>query len=199
MALPIRFVPERGSARLVVGEANRVAIQALDDPSAWPFRTALLVGPPRSGRSSLAAWFAARGRGEAIDDADARDDAEVFHRWNRAQESATPLLLVAREGWDIALPDLRSRLGAAQPLALRAPDDAMVPALMQAHAARLGLALGEGAIAYLAPRVTRSYAAIEALVAAIDRLTLERKAPPTLAIWREALEAVEGVDQPSLF
>jgi hypothetical protein len=36
------------------------------------------------------------------------------------------------------------------------------------------------------------------LVEAIDRLSLERKAPPTLAIWRAALEAVQGPEEPRL-
>ena len=36
------------------------------------------------------------------------------------------------------------------------------------------------------------------LVAAIDRLSLERKAAPTLAIWRDALEELAGASQPRL-
>ena len=38
----------------------------------------------------------------------------------------------------------------------------------------------------------------QGIVGAIDRLSLERKAPPTLAIWRAALEAVEGPEEPRL-
>jgi chromosomal replication initiation ATPase DnaA len=75
----------------------------------------------------------------------------------------------------------------------------MVPALLEEHAAQAGLALGEGAITYLAPRVERSFAGIEKIVGAIDRLTLERKVPATLSIWRDALAAVMGAEQPRLF
>ena len=49
-----------------------------------------------------------------------------------------------------------------------------------------------------AGRSARSYLQLDKLVAAIDRLSLERKAPPTLAIWRAALEAVEGPEEPRL-
>jgi hypothetical protein len=40
--------------------------------------------------------------------------------------------------------------------------------------------------------------AAEALVAAIDRISMERKAPPTLSIWRDALEELTGERQPRL-
>ena len=59
-------------------------------------------------------------------------------------------------------------------------------------------ALDEAALTYLVPRLERSFAAIEAVVAAIDRLSLERKVPPTLSVWRDALEAVQGAEQPRL-
>ena len=60
----------------------------------------------------------------------------------------------------------------------------------------------DGASAYLVPRATRDYAAIEELVETIDRLSLERKQPATLAIWRDALDILQGgdpeADQPDL-
>jgi hypothetical protein len=65
-------------------------------------------------------------------------------------------------------------------------------------AAERDLPLGGDAAGYLVPRATRSYLQLERLVGAIDRLSLERKAPPTLAIWRAALEAVEGPEEPRL-
>lgn len=199
IALPLKTGPGSRAARIVVGSANAHVVEALAAPESWPFRTAVLSGPPRSGKSLIARWFVEQGRGEALDEADRMDETELFHRWNRAQESGTPLLLVAGgEGWDIALPDLRSRIGAALHLAMGAPDDAMVAALISAHAEQCGLALGEGALTYLTPRVERSFAGIERLVAAIDRISLERKQPATQAIWRDALEAVQGAAQPRL-
>ena len=199
IALPLAVRRADDPVRIVIGNANRAAADALADASAWPFGTAVLTGPPRSGKTLLARWFEARGEGDAIDGADAIDDTELFHRWNRAQESGRPLLLVAdREPWDIALPDLRSRLGAALHLQIGVPDDDMCAALIESHAEQRGLALGEGALTYLVPRTHRSFAGIEALVAAIDRLSLERKAPATLSVWRDALEAVQGAEQPRL-
>lgn len=199
IALPLGQGPGPGPLRIVVGLANDGALAALAAPESWPFRSAILAGPPRSGKSLLARWFAEQGKGDALDDADRMDETELFHRWNRAQESGTPLLLVTGvEGWDIALPDLRSRLGAALQLEIGAPDDAMAADLIESLAVEHGLALGEGALTYLVPRVERSFAGIERIVAAIDRLSLERKQAPTLSIWRDALEAVQGAAQPRL-
>ena len=190
-----------GPARIVVGAANARVIEALRDPACWPFGTAVLSGPPRSGKSLIAQWFARTGDSgrEVIDDAPTIDEAALFHRWNRAQEAGTRLLLVAGQApWSIRLPDLRSRLGAALQLEIGAPDDEMAGELILSLAAQRGLALGDGAVDYLVPRAGRSQADLEKLVAIIDTLSLERKVAPTLGIWRAALEAVHGPDEPRL-
>lgn len=200
IALPLRAGKE-GPSRIVVGNANSAALEAMAGASDWPFRTAVLHGEPRSGKSLIARWFAEQGIGEAIDDADRMDETELFHRWNRAQESGTPLLLVSGAGegqWQVALPDLRSRLGAALHLTIGAPDDAMLADLLALHAELRALALGPDAAAYLVPRTTRSHIGIERLVAAIDRLSLERKVAPTLSVWRDALEEIQGPQEPRL-
>lgn len=199
IALPLADGLPSDPASIVVGNANARVVEALQDTSGWPYRTAILMGPPRSGKSLLGRWFAGAGRGTVLDGADSMDETELFHRWNRAQEDGEALLLIADgEGWEIALPDLRSRLGAALHLEIGTPDDAMVGDLILSHAARRGLVLGEDALTYLVPRATRSFADIEKLVAHIDRLSLERKAAPTLGIWRDALEAVQGPEQARL-
>ncbi|WP_394270092.1 ATPase [Qipengyuania sp.] len=195
-ALPLSDALPGEPARIVIGAGNRAAIEALRNPRSWPFNTAIVTGPPRSGKSLLLRWFAEQHEGTVMDDAPGLDEAEVFHAWNRAQESGRPLLLAADEGsWTIRLPDLASRIGAALHLALSPPDDAMAAELIMAHAARRKLALGEGAAAYLVPRIERSHAMIEQVVEAIDRLSLERKAPPTMSVWRDALDAVQGPEQ----
>ena len=199
IALPLPRAPGAAPARIVLGEGNAHVAEALRRPESWPFRSAVLTGPPRSGKSLFARWFADSGKGDAIDDGQALDEADLFHRWNRAQEEGRPLLVVGGEPpWDIALPDLRSRLGAALQLEIGRPDDALAAELILSLAEERGLPLGGEAAQYLVPRAERSYLQIERLVAEIDRLSLERKAPPTLAIWRAALEAVQGPEEPRL-
>ncbi|HEY7805599.1 MAG TPA: DnaA/Hda family protein [Croceibacterium sp.] len=198
IVLPLHRVGA-GPARIVLGTGNAPIADALAHPESWPFRTAVLTGPPRSGKSLFARWFVDSAKGDAIDDAQALDEAELFHRWNRAQEQGRPLLIVGGEPpWEIALPDLKSRLGAALQLEIGPPDDAMAADLIRSLAEERALPLGEDAAPYLVPRAERSYLQLEKLVEAIDTLSLERKAPPTLAVWRAALEAVEGPEEPRL-
>ena len=78
-----------------------------------------------------------------IDNADSIDETDLFHEWNSQQEKGQPLLLInGAEKWDIALPDLRSRLGAALHLTIDAPDDDMAASLIESIAMQRGLVLG---------------------------------------------------------
>lgn len=197
IALPLSAASD-SPPRIVVGNANAGVIDALTGPDKWPFHTAILTGPARSGKSLLGRWFAAQG-GDVADNADALDEDSLFHRWNRAQESGQPLLIIAGrkrgvgEGlWNVALPDLASRLGAALDLEIGEPDDEMLAGLLEIHAEMRGFHLDQSATDYLVPRCQRSHLGVETLVTAIDRLSLERKQPPTMAIWREALNETKG-------
>ena len=199
-ALPLTIGGDH-PARIVVGPSNQAVVDAFARAEQWPFRTAILTGPPRAGKSLLARWFGENATGEAIDDADTANEDDLFHRWNRAQASGTPLLLVTARPpgeWRIALPDLASRLSAALLLEIGAPDDAMLAALLADHAVRRGLALDEGVTSWLLPRIERSHAAVEALVAEIDRLSLERKQGVTISLLRDALSPAGDAQQPRL-
>ncbi len=196
--LPLELHGSTGTNSIVVGNANQAALDSLRDPSGWPFHTAVLTGPEMSGKSLLGQWVASRGV-TVIDDAERVDEAELFHRWNEAQESGEPLLLISNnQPWEISLPDLRSRLGGSLQLEIVAPDDTMAGHLIEAMAAQRGLALGEGAVSYLVPRVERSFAGIGRIVEAIDRISLERKIAPTMSVWRDALDQVQGSEQQRL-
>lgn len=212
IALPLSV--GAGAQRIVVGKANAAVIEALQAPERWPFHVAVLTGPQRSGKSLLARW--AQGlmgaeRLAVIDDAETFDETDLFHRWNAVQkggvsanvDGAGALLLVANVdddsgGWRITLPDLASRIGGSLQLAIGAPDDAMAGELIHALAEQRGLSLPDGAAEYLVPRTTRSFAALEALVATIDRISLERQAPATMSVWRAALDALHGPEQQQL-
>jgi chromosomal replication initiation ATPase DnaA len=213
IALPLAGQPLREAQRLVIGNANARVIEALQNPASWPFHVAVLTGPPRSGKSLIGRWLAGQGGSmpvEVIDDAHRMDETALFHRWNAVQQSGAranghggeALLLIAgpgEGGWQIALPDLASRIGGSLQLAITEPDDAMAADLLHALAEQRGLALPEGAADYLVPRMERSFAALEALVAAMDRISLERQSPATMSVWRAALEALQGPEQQRLF
>jgi hypothetical protein len=198
-ALPLSLPGETGT--VVVGPSLQSVLAGLAASESWPFRTAILAGPPRSGKSLLARWFAGSAAGETVDDADQVDENVLFHRWNRAQADGRPLLLVSSRApgeWNVALPDLASRLGAALLLEIGPPDDELLAGLIEVHAVKRGLALPDGATDYLLPRIERSHAAVETLLGTIDRLSLERKSPVTISLLREALAAKGAGLQPRL-
>ncbi len=198
IALPLTLRTSADPASIVIGNANRGVLDSLSDTAHWPFGTAVLTGPARSGKSLLGKWVSGEGV-DVIDGADQVDETKLFHRWNAAQAAGTPLLLISdAQPWEISLPDLRSRLGAALQLEIGVPDDAMVAQLIDTMAAQRGLALADGAADYLAPRAERSFAGLEKLVATIDQLSLERKAPATMSLWRAALDATRGPEQARL-
>lgn len=198
IALPLTMEGASGASAIVVGNANRAVVEALSDPASWPFRTAVLAGPPRSGKSLLGRW--AEGQGIAvIDGANEREEDALFHRWNTAQADGTPLLVITDvQPWVIELPDLKSRLGAALQLEIGVPDDDMAAQLIESFATQRGLTLADGACEYLVPRAERSFEALEQLVSAIDRLSLERKVRATMSVWRDALDQTHGPEQARL-
>ena len=209
IALPLAARNAGGTQRIVVGAANAAVVEALQAPESWPFHVAVLTGPPRSGKSLLARWAQglAGDRLDVIDDAETMDETALFHRWNAVQQGGVreggALLLVVNAdadhgGWRIALPDLASRIGGSLQLEIGPPDDAFAAELILAQAQARGLTLPEGATDYLVPRTERSFAAIEALVATIDRISLERQSPATMSVWRAALEALHGPEQQRL-
>lgn len=197
IALPL--VTASSADTVLTGPSLEPVLTLLAGAADWPYRAAVLAGPPRCGKSLLARWFAGSGLGDVLDDADSLPEDVVFHRWNRAQAEGRPLLIISNKApgtWQVALPDLASRLGAALMIEVGAPDDELLRALVETHAARRGLALGEAVLAYVLPRLERSHAAAEALVETIDRLSLERKAAVTISLARDALaERIHGVPE----
>lgn len=199
IALPLDArSPPDGPARILIGNANKAAYEALCAPENWPFGTAVLAGPARSGKSLFGQWAATQGL-VVIDNVEQKSEQDIFHRWNAGQEAGDKLLLITNaQPWRIALPDLRSRMGAALQIEITAPDDAMAANMIALWAEQRGLVLDAGASDYLVPRAERSFAALEKLVHAIDQLSLERKVPATMSVWRAALEQQLGPEQGGL-
>lgn len=175
LPLPIDWRSSSQGGSIVIGEGNREALDIVSRPELWPSHCLLLVGPPRSGRSTIAAGIAQQELAEVVDDADQADEATLFHRWNAARESNRRLVLVAEDippRWTIALPDLRSRLSAAGVARIEAPDEAMVEAMVAQRLAEAGTAFGADVPRYLAPRLPRCYQQVEAAVVALNSESL---------------------------
>ena len=78
IALPLIPAGSGEPASIILGAGNRAVADALRAPDSWPFRTAILHGPPRSGKSLFARWFANQQAGGVIDGVEGLDETEIF-------------------------------------------------------------------------------------------------------------------------
>lgn len=199
IALPLGWPARPRGEPFLLTASNAHAAQLLEHWAAWPVLTALLIGPPRSGRSLLARIFAANSGGTIIDDAPAAPEEHLFHAWNRAQSSRRPLLIVADDAppvWQVTLPDLHSRLAASPVARIEPPDDELVRALLEAQFARRGLAAPPELIAWLTPRLERSHAAVLDAVERLDTAALGARRRLTVTFARDVLIAAGFVAGP---
>ena len=178
IALPLAWPADPQADAFLVSASNASAVHTIEHHGAWPTRAAILTGPRKSGRSLLARIFAGKSGGTIIDDAEQAAEADIFHAWNRAQETRRPLLIVADAeppAWGVKLPDLRSRLAASAHAAIGAPDDALVRSLLAQLFERRGLDARPDLLDWLASRIERSHVAVIRAVDALDQEAMERR------------------------
>jgi chromosomal replication initiation ATPase DnaA len=138
----------------------------------------------------LARSFVERVGGRLFDQAQQRDEEELFHAWNQAQESGRPLVMVADEAppaWSVALPDLKTRLAVTPVASIGLPDDALFAALIQLFFADRGLHVAGDALRFMSERLHRDYWTAERAVEAVDRYAISERARISLPTIRRAL------------
>ena len=190
IALPLDWPQTEGESRFIVSDANREAFDHFRHWSMWPVKATVLTGPRRSGRTLLARAFAERVGGRLIDQADTRDEEEVFHAWNDAQDSGLPLVMVADEAppaWAPRLPDLRTRLAITPIARINQPDDKLFGALIQLLFADRGLHVPPEALRFMSERLSREYWTAERAVEEVDRFAIAERARVTMPTIRRAL------------
>jgi chromosomal replication initiation ATPase DnaA len=153
-------------------------------------KATILTGPRRSGRTLLARSFVERVGGRLFDEADQRDEEQLFHAWNEAQDAARPVVMVSDEvppAWSVRLPDLRTRLAVTPVTRIGHPDDALFAALIQLHFADRGLHIPADALRFMSERLHRDYWTAERAVEAVDRYAIAERARLSLPTIRRAL------------
>lgn len=190
IALPLDWPQSAGDSRLIVSDANREAFEHFRKWTMWPVKATILTGPRRSGRTLLARSFIERVGGQLIDCAESRNEEEVFHAWNYAQDTGRPLVMItdiAPGEWRPALPDLRTRIAVTPAVSIGLPDDQLFAGLIQLLFADRGLHIPSDALRFMVERIERDYWAAERAVEAIDRLAIAERARLTLPTIRRAL------------
>lgn len=190
LPLPIDLQGHGGTGAIIIGDGNQAALDLLAHPDLWPSHCLLLVGPPRSGRSTIAAAMASNPDIHVVDDADQANEAGLFHDWNATRESGRHMLLIAADApprWPISLPDLRSRLGAAGVARILPPDEAMIGALLVQGLSQAGTAFAPDMPRYLAARLQRCYQTVEAALVALNTESLSSARKISLPTARQIL------------
>lgn len=213
LPLDMPHEPALGRADFLVGEANADATAFIDAWPDWPASVVLLVGPAGSGKSHLARAFSDRsgapivpgealrdhdptrlvGRGAVcVEDADdpETDETALFHLLNAARARGASVLVTARtipSDWGLTLPDLVSRLRAAQPAVLGPPDDDLLRQVLVKLFADRQMEVDAGVLDYLVTRMERSFAAANRIVDALDRESLARGRRVTRALAAEVV------------
>ena len=203
-----------GRADFLVSSANQAALAWIDRWPDWPGRALAIEGPPNSGKSHLARIWRARSRAEILSadrlDAeslpgyvaagfslvlenaqarcgDAGFEESLFHLYNAMRATGRSLLLIGTQAparWPVHLADLASRLATVQVTRIDPPDDRLLEALFYKLFADRQLTLAPEIVAYILPRMERSFTAAQAIATRLDEIALERKAPVTLATAR---------------
>ena len=115
----------------------------------------------------------------------------LLHLYNLVVEARGGLLLTAASAparWPCGLADLRSRLAAAQAVALGPPDDRLIEALLIKLFSDRPLRVSAPVVGYLLPRIERSFAALGELVEAIDDAALANHRDISVSLVRRVLE-----------
>ncbi|WP_052657562.1 DnaA ATPase domain-containing protein [Thalassospira sp. HJ] len=218
LPLALEMRPALGRDDFMVADCNSEAVAWIDQWPKWPVPALCLYGPKGCGKSHLAeVWRARSGAlqiaagnlagqdadailgdasGLVIEDADGGlDETVCFHIYNMLKERGGHLLLTASQPpsrWQIDLPDLKSRLGAALVCEISPPDDDLIVGLLIKLFADRQIPASPQIISYVLPRIERSFAALSELVTAIDRRALAEKRAVTLPLVRSVMEELSA-------
>ena len=197
-----------------VTDSNAQAVDLIDRWPQWPSSALLLIGPRGSGKTHLAeVWRKASGAIEinadqlepgkvpdllsngavVVEDApgDMLDETALFHLLNLAKEQSSHVLITTRDVpnlWNVALPDLLTRLNALSQTHLEAPDDILLRAVLVKLFTDRQIVVGEGVVEYLVVRMERALGAADDLVAELDARALAEKVAITRPFAAKVLQ-----------
>ncbi|NNE80860.1 MAG: chromosomal replication initiator DnaA [Silicimonas sp.] len=212
--LPVRESRKRGD--FFVSDANALAVAKLEAVETWPNGKLVLVGPEGSGKTHLGHVWAEANDAlpgtvggllasdipqintpvllETMDHngpMDAAEEEALFHFHNHMISQGLPFLMLARRPpaqWNIALPDLKSRMEAADIVRIEPPDDALLAAVLLKQFADRQIEVAPSVINFLVTHMNRSFAEAERLVEELDRTALAEARAVTRALAQRVLD-----------
>jgi chromosomal replication initiation ATPase DnaA len=219
LGLELPLEPQFSREDFLISDSNADALRLIEAWPRWPDSVLLLIGERGSGKSHLAAIWAAQAGAEifsgaalanadvaaltekpalvidAIDELGAAE-APLFHILNLARQGRRSLLLTAQRRpdlWGLKTPDLLSRLRLAPVVELGAPDDALLQSVLHKLFRDRQVLVDPAVIDFIALHIDRSLEVARAFVELIDRVALARGSAVTRSLARELL--VDGTDE----
>ncbi|RCL04023.1 MAG: ATPase involved in DNA replication initiation [Candidatus Tokpelaia sp. JSC189] len=211
----------------VVTGPNSTAFKFLKSWPQWPSPLVVLAGREGSGKSHLAAIWAAQSFAVQFDkkrldpaiEAASQgipvlledmapgcfDETELFHLINVVQQGQVnfplgSLLMTSRlrpADWQIKLLDLASRLKAISLIEISPPDDALLNAIMAKLFADRQLVIESQLISYVLNRIERCPAKMIEFVKRVDRIALEQKSKITRQLVIDVLASMQMDTDPT--
>lgn len=217
LALDLGLAPALGRDDFIDADNNRLALDLVERWPDWPTDAALLIGPPGSGKTHLAAiWRAHSGAAEVsaarlgfqdvphllaggacvIEDLcrPGIEERALFHLLNLAVERRASLLLTSRRpaaALDLTLPDLKSRLMAVPTVEIGVPNDSLLRLVLVKLLVDRQLVVDPEVVDYLVSRMERSLGMAGKVVERIDALAAGRRRPISRPLAARALEQAE--------
>ncbi|WP_230531080.1 P-loop NTPase family protein [Microvirga roseola] len=221
LAFDLALEPRFGPEDFLVSPSNERAYGLIESWPDWPDNILLLTGPRGCGKSHLAAIWATNAHAWTIDaveiardqvphlvsngalaiedmDRAERDEAALFHLLNLAREKKAYVLITCEtppDRWGLRTPDLLSRLRLAPGVAVEAPDDALLKAVLVKLFVDRQLVVDTSVVDYIALRIERSLAKASEVVALLDKEALSRGRRISRAMAAEILGAAQETDE----
>lgn len=182
MILPVTYTAEQ----FILSESNKLAHEWITRWPDWPGNSLYLQGEQGAGKTHLAhlwqqkaqAVFLVRDQEALPTQAAIIDSIEtwnneqaLFHIYNHCKSENTPLLITSAKlpnELPFTLPDLNSRLRSITVAIISAPDDALLEAVLIKHMSDRQLKISSEVLAYMLPRLPRSFKELAALVEKLD-------------------------------
>jgi chromosomal replication initiation ATPase DnaA len=208
LSLPVQS--SEGIDEFYISECNKMAVNLLGNWKNWPSLKHVLSGPPASGKTHLGRIWAKQANAsytdarsleinnidklattalviDNISEMNSHKDLEgsLFHLHNLLQERKLPFLLIGTgspQFWKISLSDLTSRIEGTRNAQIGELDDKLFPLIMAKLFADRQMYPSPDVFEYLSKRIDRSFSSINAIVAKIDRVSIEQKRPITRSL-----------------
>lgn len=222
--LDLSMRPALGMQDFLIGPSNADAVGWIDRWPEWPAPLLIISGPAASGKTHLAAvWsdkaeavtikpdmltqktaeeLAALGRTLVIDGidlwiGDREAETTLFHLYNIFREEQRTFMVTSRMNptqSDFVIADLASRFRAAPVATIKAPDDMLLGSILIKLFTDRQLPVGNEIIAYILPRMERSFIAAKDIVENADKLAYSKKKGISIPLIRQVLSEMQDED-----